>query len=75
MTGLLDNAEITIECPSCRRKIKQRLGRLKDNQALRCLCGQDFVVRLGDKGSVAQVVKAANKGFSRLDATIKKFGK
>lgn len=75
MTGLLDSTTIDIDCPSCGRKIKQRLGGLRSNKTLRCACGQELRLSTDHKGSIAQGLKTVDKGLAGLKASLKKLGK
>ena len=75
MTGLLSNETITIECPSCGHKIKQRLGGLNNNKLLRCICGANITTAADHKGGAAQTLKAVDKSLAGLNAALKKLGK
>ncbi|HEY9208387.1 MAG TPA: hypothetical protein VIP31_05015 [Acidovorax sp.] len=75
MTGLLNNATVDIECPSCGRKIKQRLGGLNNNKLLRCICGTSLSLSTTHKGGIAQGMKTVDKSLKSLEATLKKLGK
>ncbi|MCL2076315.1 MAG: hypothetical protein FWH15_07765 [Betaproteobacteria bacterium] len=43
----LDKEKLDIPCPSptCRKKIKETIGRLKKNPKLACSCGQVFILK------------------------------
>lgn len=75
MTGPLDRETLTIECPSCGRKIKQSLGGLHNNKLLRCICGANITTGADHKGGAAQTVKTVNKSLQSLEAALKKLGK
>ena len=75
MTGLLNNETITIECPSCGHKLKQRLGGLDNNKLMRCICGANITATANHKGGAAQTLKTVNKGLQSLETALKKLGK
>ncbi len=76
MTGPLDNAQIEITCPKCSHKIKERLGRLKNNPVLRCSgCGTDIQINAGGPGGLGQGLKKVDNAFADLQRSLKKLGK
>lgn len=76
MTGFLDNHQIDIGCPKCGRKIKERLGRLKNNPLLRCTgCGTDIQINAGGQGGLRTGLQKANNAFTDLQRSLKKLGK
>jgi DNA-directed RNA polymerase subunit RPC12/RpoP len=42
----LDNAEITLRCPKCKREFREKIGRLKNNPNIPCSgCGAAAIWR------------------------------
>jgi DNA-directed RNA polymerase subunit RPC12/RpoP len=76
MTGLLDGAQIDLTCPHCRKKFKERIGRLKNNPLLRCPgCGGNIQFDASGSKGLAQGVKAAENATDKLRRSIGKIGK
>lgn len=76
MTGLLDNHQIDITCPSCSRKFKERLGRLQNNPLLRCPgCGAEIQINAGGPGGLRTGLQKIDNAFSGLHRSLKKLGK
>ena len=76
MTGFLDNHQIDIGCPKCGHKIKERLGRLKNNPLLRCPgCGTDIQINAGGPGGLRTGLQKMDNAFTGLQRSLKKLGK
>ena len=75
MNSILDSAKVDIPCPKCGRKIKESLGRLKNNPTLRCTCGTSIEINSTGKGGLAQGMKTVDKGVSNLQTVVRKLGK
>lgn len=76
MTGMLDNHQIDLACPKCGHKIKERLGRLKNNPLLRCTrCGADIQINAGGPGGLGAGLKKVDNAFADLQRSLKKLGK
>lgn len=72
--GFLDRAKIAITCPNCRRKISERIGRLKKNPELVCPgCGRTIQIEGG--ASLDQANRSLEKSVAALNKTIGDFNK
>lgn len=76
MTGLLDNHQIELACPQCGRKFKERLGRLQNNQNIRCPgCGTNISVSTSSPGGLTKGLHTVDKSLAELQRSLKKLGK
>jgi len=76
MTGFLDNAQVDITCPKCSHKIKERLGRLKNNPLLKCPgCGAEIQIDAGGPKGLAPGLKKLDNAVANFNRQIKKLGK
>jgi len=67
---ILDNTEITIHCPKCKREIRERIGRLKNNPGIPCPgCGVFIAV---DGSQLASAQKAMEKELGDIRSAIKR---
>lgn len=69
MTGMFDNAPITIKCPKCAEQTVKPLVWLKTNKSLTCTCGNVLNLNSDEliKGAVetAQLVKDRVRRMAR----------
>jgi DNA-directed RNA polymerase subunit RPC12/RpoP len=73
MTFSLDKETMDIACPNCGRKIKERLGRLKNSPVINCPgCKQRIEV---DASSLRAALQRVEQAFRRLDDSLKRLGK
>lgn len=70
MKTAIDSQEVRINCPHCRKELKQSIGRLKMNPKVRCpACGQDIQIKAD------QLRRAADAAQKQIDALGKALGK
>ncbi|RYE43832.1 MAG: hypothetical protein EOP24_26675 [Hyphomicrobiales bacterium] len=76
MTGFLDKAQVDITCPKCARKIKESLGRLKNNPLLRCPgCGTEIQINANGPKGLAPGLKKVDNAMADLKRSLKNLGK
>jgi len=76
MAGFLDNAEIDVPCPNCGKKIKQKLGGLKNSPTIRCPgCGSSIKLDASGPKGAAKSLQQVEKGIDDLRRTLRKLGK
>lgn len=70
---LIDGAQVDIKCPKCGHKIKQRLGRLKNDPTLTCpACQQPVKI---DAAGLRRGLSGAEAALAQLQKKIKGLGK
>ena len=62
----LSNLEITIDCPSCRRKIRKRLSQLGNGSSFRCVCGQSIRVNGNGFSDTKRAMERLERSLKRL---------
>lgn len=59
--------DIELDCPSCRRKFKQRVSRLKEHARIACpACGQVITIKGRGGDETAAALKKIEDAFRKL---------
>lgn len=66
--SMFSDQELSIDCPSCHRKIKRRLSQLRNGQSFRCACGQS--IRIEGDGATK-----AKRELEKLERTLRRLGR
>jgi len=71
--SLLDDHEVTLDCPKCSGHITEKIGRLKNDPTLKCpTCGTSIEVRAAKlKEAITAVEKRLGDLAKRFSRTIK----
>lgn len=70
---LLDDQEVTIDCPHCKAHIIEKIGRLKNDPLLKCSsCGSNIQIQAADlKEKLGRVDKQLADLAKKFSGTIK----
>lgn len=69
----LDSQPITFPCPGCKKKITEKIGRLKRDPKITCPgCGQGILI---DGKELRRGIDAAQKSLDSVAASLRKLGK
>jgi ribosomal protein S27E len=62
MYSIFDELELTIECPSCTKPIREQTARIKRSRAIRCEnCGRIDISNNGMQALVAEIQETERK--------------
>lgn len=73
MKSLLDDQAIELSCPNCKKKISERIGRLKTNPKLTCRACQGVIQVNADQ--LRTEISKVDKALTDLRRTLSRLGK
>ena len=65
---------ISIECPTCSKKVKIRIEQIIKGSLVKCKCGQNLQLQ-DEGGTTKRTVRKLNDGIKRLQNTLKQLSR
>jgi hypothetical protein len=72
VSGLLDQAPLELDCPSCRGKVKTTIGAARRSPKLRCPNGHEIQV---DASQFDREVKKVDRSLGDFEKSLKRLGR